>query len=93
MKLTIRAECGRILPTNEAIFLVMPTIGSDSFRLLIRFLVGMGDFARVNSHNPRWASLPGLRESTSQRKCLFCWAANKKRFLDSEWHMLLTIRL
>ena len=68
-----------------------PTVGIASFRCLIKFLNGMGDFGRVNAHQPRWKSLPGLRESdTHKRACLFCWAQNRKLFEDSEWHSVFS---
>ena len=54
---------------------------------LLRFLGGMADFARVNSHNPRWNAIPGLRESgVLKRCCLFCWVRKGVKTYDSEWH-------
>ena len=45
------------------------------------------DFARVNSHNPRWNAIPGLHESgVLKRCCLFCWVRKGVKTYDSEWH-------
>ena len=64
-----------------------PTVGIASFRCLIKFLSGMGDFGRVNAHQPRWKFFPGLRESdTHKRACLFCWKQSRKLLEESEWH-------
>ena len=68
-----------------------PTVGIASFRCLIKFLNGMGDFGRVNAHQPRWKSLPGLRESdTHKRVCLLCWKQSRNLFEDSEWHCVFS---
>ena len=68
-----------------------PTVGIASFRCLIKFLNGMGDFGRVNAHQPRWKSLPGLRESdTHKRACLFCWKRSRKLLEESEWHCVFS---
>ena len=66
-------------------------VGIASCRCLIRFLSGMGDFARVNAHRPRWSSFPGLRESnTHKRACLFCWTQSRTVLEDSEWHYVFS---
>ena len=62
-----------------------PVVGIESFRSLIRFLSGMGDFGRVNANRPRWKSFPGLREYEDHiRACLLCWARSRKLVEDSE---------
>ena len=54
---------------------------------MLRVFSGMGDFARVNAHRPRWQSLPGIRDfEHGNRICLFCWVHAKHRIVDSEWH-------
>ena len=66
-------------------FPLPPVVGIASCRCLIRFLSGMGDFARGNAHRPCWSSFPGLRESnTHKRACLFCWTQSRKLLEDSE---------
>ena len=73
------------------IFPIPPFVGIESCRCLLRFLGGMEDFGRVNAHQPRWASFPGLRDSdTHKRACLFCWAQSRKVFEDSEWHSVFS---
>ena len=68
------------------IFPFLPVVGIASCRSLIRFLSGMGDFARGNAHRPCWSSFPGLRESnTHKRACLFCWTQSRKLLEDFEW--------
>ena len=69
---------------QSPIFPHPPTMGIASFRCLIKFLSGMGDFGRVNEHQPRWKSFPGLRESdTHKRACFFCWKQSRKLLEDS----------
>ena len=66
-------------------------VGIASCRCLIRFLSGMGDFARGNAHRPCWSSFPGLRESnTHKRACLFCWTQSRKLLEDSECHSVFS---
>ena len=73
-------------PISEAIF-PTPTVGIETFRCMLRVFSGMGDFARVNAHRPRWQSLPGIRDfEHGNRICLFCWVHAKHRIVDSEWH-------
>ena len=76
---------------QSPIFPHPPTVGIASFRCLINFLSGMGDFGRVNAHQPRWKSFPGLRESdTHKRACLFCWKQSRKLLEESEWHCVFS---
>ena len=90
-----KAEDANLLqqrPTLQSpIFPHPPTVGIASFRCLIKFLSGMGDFGRVNAHQPRWKCLPGLRESDNhKRACLFCWKQSRNIFEDSEWHCVFS---
>ena len=61
-----------------------PAVGIASFGCLIRFLSGMGDFGRLNAHQPRWRSFPGLRESdTHKRACLsFFVGRNRENYVQ-----------
>ena len=92
-RLTEETAQGRLIPLQGAIFPCVPSIGHDMLQKLLRFLSGMTDFARVNAHNTRWNSLPGLRESDLKRVCLFCWTRDKRKFRDSEWHSVFDCKL
>jgi len=87
-------------PISEVIFLVLPSVGPEAFQSLLRLLSGMGDFARVHSHMPRWEKFPFLRESTQGRRfCLYCLiharspVARALSSLDSERHAVLACPL
>ena len=58
-------------------------------RALLRFLVGMEDFARVNGHYKRRATHRSLlAEDAYKRLCLSCLVRRRCYCLDSEWHAL-----
>ena len=76
---------------TEPIFPNVNKVSHTHVQTLLRFLGGMADFARVNSHNPRWHAIPGLRESgVLKRCCLFCWVNKGVKTYDSEWHRLFS---
>ena len=65
----------------------MPTVNTESFRVLLRTLAGLEDFARVNSHAPTRRQIhPKLHNSTWDRSCLYCFFHHQQHFVDSEWH-------
>ena len=70
-------------------FLSVNGVSHAHLQELLRFLGGVGDFARWNAHQPRWSKINGLREAENlKRTCLFCWVRNRARYSDSEWHAL-----
>ena len=71
---------------TEAIFPTLNKINHSHMQTLIRFLSGMADFARWNSHESRWSRFPGLRDSELKRCCLFCKAKHGRLHVDTEWH-------
>ena len=93
MKLTSETVNGSLVPMQGPIFPSLPSIGHDALQCLLRFLSGMGDFARVNAHRPRWSSLPGIRGSDKKVCCLFCWKREGLRVRDSEWHAVFDCKL
>ena len=54
----------------------------------MRTLAGVEDFPRVNAHYMRRIFVLGLSNERFSRCCLACFAKNRKRVLDSEWHAL-----
>ena len=73
---------------TEAIFPDIDAISHEHLQTLLRFLSGMADFARWNSHESRWKKFPGLRDDVElKRFCLFCKIRGEK-VLDTEWHAL-----
>ena len=93
LKLTAVTVDGTLIPMQGAIFPSPLSIGHDLLQGMLRFLSGMSDFARVNAHQPRWGSLPGIRESDKKVCCLFCWKRDKLRIRDSEWHAVFDCKL
>ena len=89
LKLTAVTVDGILIPMQGAIFPSPLSIGHDLLQGMLRFLSGMSDFARVNAHQPRWGSLPGIRESDKKVCCLYCWKRDKLRIRDSEWHSVV----
>ena len=60
-----------------------------SFRMLLRTVAGVADFARTNAHYRRRAAHPRLHKSTWDRSCLYCFYHYQQFYLDSEWHSFL----
>ena len=72
---------------ESPIFPKLPTVNTESFRVLLRTLAGLEDYARVNSHAPTRRQIhPKLHNSTWDRSCLYCFFHHKQHFVDSEWH-------
>ena len=87
-KLTNPQPNGRAEWLTEAIFPSLSNINHDHMQTLLRFLNGMADFARWNSHESRWLKFPGLRDSELKRTCLLCKVNSGETHLDTEWHAL-----
>ena len=73
---------------ESPIFLELPKVNTDSFRVLLRTLAGLEDFARTNSHYARRKCHPTLRTSHYSRGCLYCCFHRSMHCLDSEWHSI-----
>ena len=73
---------------ESPIFLELPKVNTDSFRVLLRTLAGLEDFARTNSHYARRKCHPTLRTSHYSRGCLYCCFHHSMHCLDSEWHSI-----
>ena len=79
------AESGTV---QSPIFPELPKVNTDSFRVLLRTLAGLEDFARTNSHHTRRRCHPTLRTSCYSRGCLHCCFEKNMHCLDSEWHSI-----
>ena len=75
--------------TSLPIFPELPTVSTDSFRILLRTLAGREDFARTNANCFRRNAHPRLHHSTWDRSCLYCFYHYEKFYLDSEWHSFM----
>ena len=73
---------------ESPIFLELPKVNTDSFRVLLRTLAGLEDFARTNSHYARRKCHLTLRTSHYSRGCLHCCFHRSMHCLDSEWHSI-----
>ena len=74
---------------STPIFAELPTVSTESFRILLRTLAGLEDFARTNANCFRRAAHPRLHHSTWDRSCLYCFYHHEQFYLDSEWHSFL----
>ena len=74
---------------STPIFAELPTVSTESFRILLRTLAGLEDFARTNANCFRRAAHPRLHHSTWDRSCLHCFYHHEQFYLDSEWHSFL----
>ena len=74
---------------STPIFPELPNVCTASFRMLLRTLAGVADFARTNAHYRRRATHPRLHNSTWDRSCLYCFYHHQQFYLDSEWHSFL----
>ena len=90
----LRDKMASNLPVTEndtlesPIFLELPKVNTDSFRVLLRTLAGLEDFARTNSHYARRKCHPTLRTSHYSRGCLYCCFHHSMHCMDSEWHSI-----
>ena len=75
---------------SSVIFRIKPTVGTSMFRILLRFLAGLEDFARVNAHYSRRDKYPDLANPAFKRSCLSCRLRCNINIIDSEWHCLCT---
>ena len=79
-----------VSPVNDKTYLTcLMTVCTDSFRMLLRILAGVEDFARTNKHFERWHTYPLLHGSTWDHSCLYCFFHHGEYHLDSEWHGFL----
>ena len=74
---------------SSPIFAELPTVSTESFRISLRTLAGLEDFARTNANCFRRSAHPRLHHSTWDRSCLYCFYHHEQFYLDSEWHSFL----
>ena len=90
----LRDKISSNLPVNEEkslqspIFLGLPKVNTASFRVLLRTLAGLEDFARTTSHHKRRKCQLTLRTSNYSRGCLYCCFHHSMHCLDSEWQSI-----
>ena len=73
---------------SSVIFRIKPTVSTNMFRTLLRFLAGLEDFARINAHYARRDKYPVLSNPVFKRSCLSCLLRRNINITDSEWHCL-----
>ena len=78
---------------STPIFSELPNVCTDSFRILLRTLAGVEDFARTNTHYSRRTSHPRLHHSTWDRSFLYGFYRYEQHYFDSEWHSFLEFPL
>jgi hypothetical protein len=78
---TMRDSC-----CSSVIFRIKPTVSTNMFRTLLRFLAGLEDFARINAHYARRDKHPVLSNPVFKRSCLSCLLRRDINIIDSEWH-------
>ena len=87
-KISNNVHVAEIDTLQSSIFPDLPKVSTDSFRVLLRTLAGLEDFARTNSHHTRRKCHTTLRNSCYSRGCLYCCFHQNKHCLDSEWHSI-----
>ena len=80
LNLTISYSSTLLMPN----FPELPSVNTESFRILLRTLVGGGDFARTNAHYIRRPTHPQLHDSTWGRSCLHCFFHHNVDHQDPE---------
>ena len=78
--------------SSKPVFSAQPTVGTTSFRRLLRFLCGLEDFARINAHFRRREAHPLLSRDDCKRACLSCLVRRNRIVLDSEWPLSVAPR-
>ena len=85
-----RRNIDRSLLLASAIFCSKPSVGTQSFRKLLRFVAGLEYFARKSGHWKLRPRFPEVDGDNVKRACLYCFIHHKILLFDSEWQSFLS---